>query len=155
MSVWDTDESPWRQWCIWSFRIHVGPPCLTWLIKRDGARLPVLDLSPSAWRLQSPEKRSSPRLHLCWLLIELIFGQFYHIFFISFGGRRAHSLCRGATWSPQDQNKPYSKGSKVDKLLYGGLCRAEWLTHQWMTSAALVSWDWVFFTLSTSVPHGM
>lgn len=93
MSVWDTDESPRWRWCIWSFRIHAAPPCLTWLIRRDGARLLVLGLSPPAWRLQSPERSSRPRLHLCWLLIEVIFGQVYHsffsFFFISFGGRRS------------------------------------------------------------------
>lgn len=52
-------ESPWWR-CIWSFRMHATPSCLTWLIKREGARLPILGLSHPVWQMQSPEKAAGP-----------------------------------------------------------------------------------------------
>lgn len=131
MSVWDTDESPRWQWCIWSFRIHAAPPCLTWLIRRDGARLLVLGLSPPAWRLQSPEKSSRPRLHLCWLLIEVIFGQVYHSFFFFFlfpsgEGEHVHSA-EGRRDRHTLRTSLTLRGRRSTNSSMGrGLCRAEW-----------------------------
>lgn len=118
------DESSWSPWCIWSFRIHAAPLCLTWLIKREGARLPVLDLSPPAWQLQSPEKRSHPRLHLCQLLIEPICGRFHHsLFKISFGEEEHILSAEG--WRDCHENNPRSPTVRDERLTNSSLMEAD------------------------------
>lgn len=86
-------ESPWWR-CIWSFRIHATPPCLTWLIKREGTRLAILGLSHPCVAAVVPGEHGWLGLHLCWLLIEAICAQFYHCYFISTGN--------GFSWQSAD-----------------------------------------------------
>lgn len=144
--VWDTDESPWWRWCFWSLRIHAAPPCLTWLIKRDGARLPVLALSPPAWQLQSPWKRGRPRLHLGRLLMEPICSQLYQSFFfyIPFGeGQHILSAKERRDYHKNtSRTQPYSHGLKANKPFFNRnrSCRAKKLTGLWIQPREAGNW---------------
>lgn len=74
-------ESPWWR-CIWSFRMHATPPRLTWLIKREGARLPILGLSHPAWQMQSPEKAAGPGCICAGYLLRRSVHSFITVFFL-------------------------------------------------------------------------
>lgn len=122
-------------------------PCLTWLIKREGARPPIPGTyHVPLWQMQSPGKAAGPRLHLCRLLIETIC---VHFFFYFHREPRAYSAGRVATGWPQDQTTAwlYSYKLRVNKVLRGSRCRAQ--LQRWVTSQfVLLITFWLAFRAS-------
>lgn len=134
-------ESPWWR-CIWSFRIHTAPPCRTWLIKREGARLPISVPSHPVWQMQSPEKAAGLGCIHAACLLRRSLHIFFHCFFISIGNRA--QILSAERWWPPEQIRAQLYSSDL-RLTNSSMKTGAWLSCRAESLQNLSYWsqfDW-------------